>query len=592
MSDPSDLDRSYLARVPRKISFGTGYDWAMWFGTFMVFFAFGAWATPDSNEAHYLTKAKHFWQPNWLANDPFLNSKDAHTGFYYLAGWLTAIVDLPVAAWLGRIVTWAIQAWAWQRLGSRCLQRQELVPLTAALWVLLNEHFHMAGEWVVGGFEGKGFAMAFIVFALAEMVIGNWRWVFPLLGCAAFMHVLTGGWAMLAAGVVWLIHGRKQTPLEQIIWPMTLGVAIALPAVWWGINLNRGVEPAIIELAEKSYFERLPHHLNPLSDKFYGLRFFGLSIVTVMLLAALTGFPWNVIQTRTLRSASLPNDALPADPLLVGWQNLALFVVATLGITITGFALHNIYFDDKATLYRLMRYYWFRASDAWVPLGCALAIGHCTERLESFSKRIFQLSFIGLTLVTGYGLSLHVAHWPFTVPFIHQAASYGRNDTGATKEHTDKFYKMCLHIRDHLPESANSRFLIQHNLRTFRWHANRADVGNHKDIPQDARSIASWQLMIDTLFPFDPTPENDKRRLHLAKHGPAKLLQLARQFQADYLLVLYKPEDTDVPILPWKPIATIGDKDQGYFALYQLSNPELLNIDPQQTPPLFQPIRP
>ena len=34
---------------------------------FAVFFLHGAWPVPDVNEPHYLSKAKHYWDPNWCA---------------------------------------------------------------------------------------------------------------------------------------------------------------------------------------------------------------------------------------------------------------------------------------------------------------------------------------------------------------------------------------------------------------------------------------------------------------------------------------------------------------------------------------------
>ena len=49
---------------------------------FLLFALYGAYAVPDTNEAHYLGKAAHFWNPNYVQNDFFLNSPDAHGVFY------------------------------------------------------------------------------------------------------------------------------------------------------------------------------------------------------------------------------------------------------------------------------------------------------------------------------------------------------------------------------------------------------------------------------------------------------------------------------------------------------------------------------
>ena len=36
---------------------------------FLLFFLYAGWLPPDVNEAHYLAKAKHYWQPQWCAGD-------------------------------------------------------------------------------------------------------------------------------------------------------------------------------------------------------------------------------------------------------------------------------------------------------------------------------------------------------------------------------------------------------------------------------------------------------------------------------------------------------------------------------------------
>ena len=43
---------------------------------------FAAEPTPDINESHYLTKAKHFWDTGWCDRDLFVGSKDAHWFFF------------------------------------------------------------------------------------------------------------------------------------------------------------------------------------------------------------------------------------------------------------------------------------------------------------------------------------------------------------------------------------------------------------------------------------------------------------------------------------------------------------------------------
>src|SRR5690606_21616877 len=57
----------------------------------LLFLAYSFWCrpVPSVNEPHYLTKAKHYWQPSWCAGDFFLESSNPHLVFYRTVGALT-----------------------------------------------------------------------------------------------------------------------------------------------------------------------------------------------------------------------------------------------------------------------------------------------------------------------------------------------------------------------------------------------------------------------------------------------------------------------------------------------------------------------
>src|SRR5436305_9405368 len=79
---------------------------------FLIFFLFAGSLPPDVGESHYLVKARHYWQPAWCAGDLFVESRDAHTMFYWTFGWLTRFCSLAAAAWIGRAITWLLLAWS------------------------------------------------------------------------------------------------------------------------------------------------------------------------------------------------------------------------------------------------------------------------------------------------------------------------------------------------------------------------------------------------------------------------------------------------------------------------------------------------
>ena len=169
---------------------------------FVVFFLFGAWQVPDVNEAHYIGKAINYWQPNWIQGDPFLESRDAHWTFYLAFGWLSFFCSPTTMAWIGRCVAWILLAWSWQRLSFALLPVRWAAISTALALAYYIEAFNMAGEWLIGGIEGKSLAYPFVFFALEAMIRNRWNRAGIFLGIACAFHILVGGWATLIAGVI------------------------------------------------------------------------------------------------------------------------------------------------------------------------------------------------------------------------------------------------------------------------------------------------------------------------------------------------------------------------------------------------------
>src|SRR4051812_48657022 len=151
---------------------------------FLIFFLVAGSVPPDVGESHYLVKAKHYWQPSWCAGDLFLESRDAHATFYWTLGWLTRLCTLTATAWIGRVVTWLLLAWSWQRLSWAVLPRPLVSLLSAGLMLFFVKHGNLAGEWIVGGVEAKGFAYVLVFLALEAIVRGRWRAALVMAGAA------------------------------------------------------------------------------------------------------------------------------------------------------------------------------------------------------------------------------------------------------------------------------------------------------------------------------------------------------------------------------------------------------------------------
>ena len=358
---------------------------------FAVFFLFGAWMTPDVNETHYIGKAINYWQPDWIQGDPFLESKDAHWTFYFVFGWLSFFCSPTCMAWIGRIVAWGLLAWSWQRLSYALIPVRWVAISTALALAYYIEAFNMAGEWLIGGIEGKSLAYPFVFFALEAILRRRWNRAGIFLGIATAFHVLVGGWVVLIAGVLFFTSGdwRKTSPLpfgervrvrggepakEQALtlalsqrergfcFPyigIIVGGATALCGLIPVLMLNNGVSAEDISRANQIYvFERLHHHLLPYLYDFENEKYIAGFRITLMWRFALLTIIW-ILLCRHLgggRRQRIFNG----------------FVWGTLGLAALGMILAYSLSGNKELSAAIMRFYWFRLSDIAVPMGVAI----------------------------------------------------------------------------------------------------------------------------------------------------------------------------------------------------------------------------
>ena len=239
---------------------------------------------PEVNEPYYLGKAIHYWNPQWAASDWFLQTADTHTVFYFSVGWLALILKPTAFAWTVRLLTWALLAWSWQRLSRAVVPRAWASVLTATLFLFLLQHYNMAGEWVVGGAEGQALAFVMVFLALEALVEGYWNRMWLLLGAASAFHVLVGGWAIAAAGAVWMLRSRKflsRAAAKRSRRDSSVDPFIGAHASCWIAPLAAlvlalpGLLPAAVDESRRGparegsdacqiyVFRRFPHHLDP-----------------------------------------------------------------------------------------------------------------------------------------------------------------------------------------------------------------------------------------------------------------------------------------------------------------------------------------
>jgi len=491
---------------------------------FLVFFIYAAWPVPEVNETHYLTKAKHYWNPSWCPGDLFLDSEDAHQVFYWTCGWLTRFLSLPATAWCGRVVTWGLLAWAWQRLSFLLVPKFLYAILSAALFVAAASQMHMAGEWMIGGLEAKGLAYVFVLLALSALVRGRWRAVWLLLGVASAFHALIGGWSVVAAAVAWLAAGRKRPPLGETLLSLVLGLLLALPGLVPVLWLNWGVDPAVVREASRIYvFNRLPHHLVPQT---FALHFVFRHILLVGIWLMLCRL-------------------VPADR---GDRRVRWFVGASIGMSLTGCLIAWLTAGHDAEAATLLRYYWFRMADVLVPLGAALETIRLLALFERYRPAWAQWGLLVAMLLAAIPLGIVVVDRQRN---LRPPADKSVVNLAAWRD-------ICAWVAANTPPDA--LFLTPRNTQSFHWYAGRAEVVGYKDIPQDAVGIVEWWQRLNDLYRQRPAGTDAEGYASLAELGRTRLEALGRKYHADYVIA---PPD------PMLALERIGPPNPAYV-VYRL----------------------
>jgi hypothetical protein len=507
---------------------------------FAVFCLQGAWPVPEVNEPYYLGKAIHYWNPQWASGDLFLQTPDAHTVFYVTVGWLSLLLKPTAFAWTLRVITWALLAWSWQRLSAAVVPRAWASVLTATLFVFLLQHFNMAGEWVVGGVEGKSFSFALVFFALAAMAEGRWNRMWLLLGLATAFHGVVGGWAAMAAGAVW-IAANPYARLKPSAWIAPLAaLVLALPGLLPPLLMNRGVDKSVMAQADQIYvYERLPHHLDP--AKMWNDGF----VVPFLIMAAAWLLLW--------KTASDSAEA----------RRLRGFTAASLGLALVGGGIRVLGFYHRETAAHWLHFYWFRLADVAVPLGLSLAA------VRWFIERKLRVAYaLSIAVAAFHVIDCAVIRLFADPPFIERQVDgaawraawfwttgqplrpiFPRQPRADKLRDYDDWLDVCRWASDPKNSPTDARFIVPRLACTFRWYSGRGEVADWKELPQDAKGLVAWWERNQDIYATGNPAPLDKYYNSLADAGAARLRSLAEKYHADYLVTQMGAEPLPLPVV-------------------------------------------
>jgi hypothetical protein len=331
------------------------------------------------------------------------------------------------------------------------------------------------------------------------------------------------------------------------------GLLVALPGLWFALSLTHGVDPETVRAANAVYvWQRLPHHLA--ADRFK------------------EGFP-----SRHLMMWGLWLALVTLSPADGRERRLRWFVGGTMLLTVVGYGLvwFASWMPEPAAA--LLRFYWFRMSDVFVPVGVALVGLSMIDRLAQTKPRAKQIWLAGLVALSAYGVWSQTAHLPLNVVITDATPVVPRSDKNLAY---DDWLQTCAWVREHT--DAGDIILTPRMSSTLHFYAGRAEVVNWKDIPQDAAGIVAWwKRMFDVHTLPNDIPQWEGKTLDpaflakapspkfvesLALLGPAKINELARKYGAKYAIIQLGPEIPHLAATPVWPPDTTGH----VYAIYRL----------------------
>lgn len=517
-----------------------------------LFFYYAGDPAPAVNEAHYLVKAKNFWDPTFCSGDLFVASGKAHTTFYWTFGFLTQFVSLGATAWIGRLIGWTMLA-----IGlRRCSGALGLPPFSslgaAVLWLVGIEYGNLAGEWVVGGIEAKVPAYAMVLIGVSEIIVRNWSRAWIWFGGASAFHVLTGGWAVIASMIAFVVterlfRDRDATPCRFLSVGLLIGGGLSLFGLLPAIYLTLDATPEHREQAAKIYsYVRLRHHLLP-SD--FPVHWF---VRHGVLVAGLFAFAFLGQSTSGQRR--------------LNWIALGAVSIAGCGMIVG--ALPAVMPDLAATL---LRYYWFRFSDAIVPLAIALGLTHLVVAtgpagVTSLGRRL--ATFI-LVIATGLFVWSANERNRLGIPPSTSHRLLGIEidaDVDRQRQTHADWVAVCDWVRVATP--VDEVFLTPRHQQTFKWYAGRAEVVNWKDVPQDADSLLRWQSRFDDVYPKRRgTVSLNSMRVPI---GYTKLRSYRKRYGVRFMIVDNRIATKRLPLAKIYPV---GDQENDTYSVYELPYP-------------------
>ena len=273
--------------------------------------------------------------------------------------------------------------------------------------------------------------------------------------------------------------------------------------------LSSEVPKATLVEANQIYvFQRLPHHLAPLNlpSKELLLRTwrFGLLLAVFLWLWRACGrLPSRSLQ-QLLRVQRFAGGHVVFGALGIFWE------VVT--------------WNHPALSASLLKFYWFRMADIAVPLAIALSAAWLFSMVAHRRTPAVVVAGI-LAIVLPAALLLQTS------------VQRGLDNTAPSDSKLPNrvaWQEVCDWAREHTPQDA--LFLIPRHGQSFKWHAERPDYWNWKDVPQDPTSLVEWSRRYQEIYEYNNEWGEQVYHHSPAEAGTDRIREIASQHGIDFVV--------------------------------------------------------
>ncbi|MEL6110441.1 MAG: DUF6798 domain-containing protein, partial [Planctomycetota bacterium] len=209
----------------------------------------------------------------------------------------------------------------------------------------------------------------------------------------------------------------------------------------------------------------------------------------------------------------------------------------------------------------LLRYYWFRLSDAIVPLVLGMLVAKAL-----FSQRIFLRAnawiCLGVAIVLFAGSTYRNHRVALPASCNHRFLGLATDATIEAQRRTHRdWVAVCDWIRVSTP--VDEVFFTPRHQQTFKWYAERAEVVNWKDVPQDAESLVEWETRFYEVYP------KHLRHMRVTIQYMKLRNEYRERFGVRFMVVDNRVAGKHLPLVKLYPT---GDQINETYSVYELPN--------------------